>query len=139
MKPGHLLKLFGATVLYLIVNVGVSILYVALYSTVINPGQTPEFYQDYAQQAAPYSSIIAGMPLMFLMCWWLSRKWAPDFARKSVIVIWIMYVIIDLTVVLASGMTGRLAVFVSISLATKLLAALAGAAVGSKGNPGTEA
>ena len=132
MKPGHLLKLFGATLLYLVVNVGVSILYIAFYSAVINPGHPAEFYQEYAKVASPYSSIIAGMPLMFSLCWWLSRKWTPSFARNSVILIWIFYVIIDLTIVFASGMTSRLAVFVSISLLTKLLAALLGARVGAK-------
>ena len=69
MKVSHVLKLIGATILYLVVNVGISFLYVAFYAFVINPGQPPEFYQEYAAIAAPYSSIIAGMPLMFFLCW----------------------------------------------------------------------
>lgn len=131
MKPTHILKLIGATLIYLVVNVGASFLYVAFYSYVINPGHPAEFYQEYAQVASPYSSIFAGMPIMFFMCWRLSRKWKPDFGRNSVLVIWVTYVIIDLTVLSVSGMMGRLAILSSISLFTKLIAALWGAKIGS--------
>ena len=82
---------------------------------------------------APYSSILAGMPLMFIMCWWLSSHWGPDLAFKSVLGIWIIYVIIDLSVLVAAGMTSRLAILSAISLVTKLLAALSGAKIGSQG------
>lgn len=131
MNVRHFLKLIGATLIYLVTNVAISILYVAFYAYVINPGHPPVFYEQYANVAAPYSSIFAGMPLMFLMCWWLSRRWTPDLALKSVLVIWIIYVIIDLSVLFASGMTTRLAIFSSISLATKLIAAVLGARKGS--------
>ncbi len=136
MKATHILKLIGAALLYLVINVGFSFLYIAFYSYVINPGHPPEFYQEYANVAAPYSSIFAGIPLMFLMCWWLSRKWTPEFARKSVVGIWVIYVIIDLSVLFASGMTSRLAVLASISLVTKLVAALLGARVGARSEHG---
>ena len=132
MKATHIFKLIGAALLYLVVNVGVSFLYIAFYSYVINPGHPAEFYQEYAKVASPYSSIFAGMLLMFLMCRWLSRKWTPEFARNSVLVLWFVYVIIDLAVLFTSGMTSRLAVLASISLITKLIAALFGARVGSR-------
>jgi len=133
MTFGHILKLVGAALLFLVVNVGVSILWVAFYAYVINPGHPDEFYQEYAMFVAPYSSILAGMPLMFIMCWWLSSHWGPDLAFKSVLGIWIIYVIIDLSVLVAAGMTSRLAILSAISLVTKLLAALLGAKIGSQG------
>ncbi len=133
MTVRHLLKLLGAAVLYMVVNVGVSVLYVAIYASLINPGQPPEFYTEYARVASPYSTIFAGMPLLFLWCWWLSRRWTLPFARRSVVGIWIIYVVMDLTITISAGMTGRLAVFTTISLVTKLIAALLGAQVGAKG------
>ena len=132
MTIWHFTKLVAAAFVYLVINVAISVLWVAIYAYVINPGHPHAFYEEYAQVSSPYSSIIAGMPLMFCMCWWLSRNWTPDFALRSVIGIWIVYVIIDLSVVFASGMTARLAVFVTISLATKLVAAVAGVKVGAK-------
>ena len=107
MTIGHILKLIGAAILYLVVNVIISIIWVAIYSHLINPDHSHEFYKEYAKFSAPYSSVFAGMPLMFFMCWWLSGYWTPDLALKSVLGIWIIYVIIDLSVLFASGMTLR--------------------------------
>ena len=131
MKIGHFPKLLAAAIGFLIVNVTVSVLWVAVYAYLINPGHPAEFYQAYAQTAAPYSSIFAGMPLMFLMCWWLSRRWTPALARKSAWQIWSIYAAIDLAVLFASGMTTRLATFAAVSLITKLGAAVLGARAGA--------
>lgn len=130
-RARHMLKLIGAAIVYLVVNVGISILYIAFYAYIINPGHPPAFYQAYAVTVAPYSSIVAGMPLMFFMCWWLTRPWTPGFARKSVLGIWTVYAVIDLSVLFGAGMTARLALLSGISLATKLIAAVGGATVGA--------
>lgn len=113
--------------MYLIVNVLVSIVVVAVYAYFIDPGHPSEFYEEFAKFSAPYSSVFAGMPLMFVWCWWLSRKWD----LKSIIAIWIVYAIIDITVLSISGWTARLAVFAAVSLLTKLAAAVLGARVGA--------
>ena len=131
MTIGHLLKLFGAALIYLVVNVLVSIIWVAIYAHLLNPGHPDGYYQEYAKISSPYSSIIAGMPLMFAMCYLLSGSWTTEFAIKSVVIIWIFYVLIDLGILFASGMNRRLALFAAISLITKLLAALLGAKLGA--------
>ena len=118
----QILKIIGAALLFLVVNVAVSIVWVAVYAYLINPGHPSAFYDEYAQVAAPYSSIVAGMPLMFVLCWWLGRTWN----LVSILGIWIVYVIIDLSVLFASGMTSRLAGFATVSLITKLIAAVLG-------------
>jgi hypothetical protein len=41
-----------------------------VYSYVINPGHEEKYYHDHIQVAAPYCSIVAGIPLMFLAGWW---------------------------------------------------------------------
>ena len=132
MNTTYLLKLTGLALLFMVINVGVSILVVAFYAYLINPGHPPEFYEEFATVYAPYSSIFAGMPLLFLICWWFTwgQTWA--FARQSALGIWLIYTVIDLSVVFASGMTQRLAVLVAISTVTKFLAAWFGARMGAK-------
>ena len=123
MKISHLTKIIAAAVGYLVVNVLISVAVVAFYAYFVNPGHPNHLYEEFARQSAPYSSIFAGMPLMFALCRWLGKKW--DF--RSIVGIWIVYMIIDLTVLFLSGMTVRLAIFAAISLATKLAAAVLGA------------
>ena len=126
------LKIIGAALLVLVINVLASILYIVVYSYVINPGHPPQFYQDYAQVAAPYSSIIAGFPIMFFVCRWLSSRRKPDTALKAALSVWLVYMLIDVTVLLAAGTTARVWLLATISHLTKLAAAYLGGAAGSR-------
>ncbi len=126
------LKIIGAALLVLVINVLASILYIVVYSYLINPGHPPQFYQDYAQVAAPYSSIIAGFPIMFLVCRWLSKRWKPHTALKAALSVWLVYMLIDVTVLVAAGATGRVWLFATISQLTKLAAAYLGGVAGSR-------
>ena len=97
------------------------------YSYVINPGQDAAYYQAHARVSAPYSSIVVGMPLMFLACRWIGRKFAARFAIIAALLVWLVYFLIDLTVLLLAGeLASRLALFFIISVATKLAAAYLG-------------
>ncbi len=127
----HILKIIGAAIVFLIVNVLASVLVVAVYAYLIAPGQPSGFYEEFAEFSAPYSSVFAGMPLMFAWCWWLASKW--NF--KSIVGIWIVYAIIDITILSISGWTARLALFSSVSLLTKLAAAVLGAKLGARNKP----
>lgn len=59
--------LIGAALLAMIANIVVSVLYMVVYSYLIDPGHEKEYYDAHIQVAAPYSSIVAGIPLMFLV------------------------------------------------------------------------
>ena len=135
MTIGRLAWIIGAAILVLAINVGVSILYIAIYSYLINPGHDEHYYQEYASMAAPYSSIVAGMPLMFLICWRVGSWWEADFAVKATILVWLVYAVIDVLVLVAVGMSKgvptRLIVLTAISLITKLAASYFGGIVGS--------
>lgn len=128
MKIVRLAWIIGAAVLVLAINVGVSILYIAIYSYLINPGHDA-FYQT----VAPYSSIVV-MPVMFLICWWVGSWWEVDFSVKAAILVWLVYSVIDVLVLIASGISSgvptRLIVLTAISLITKLAAAYLGGIVG---------
>jgi len=100
-------------------NIAVSILYMVVYSYVIDPGHDKAYYEAHVTAAAPYCSIVAGIPLMFLVGWWVGMRPA--------IVVWVVYAIVDLAVLAGSGFTVKLGALVAVSLLTKLASACLGA------------
>ena len=124
--------LVGVAVLVLVVNVAISILYMVVYSHLIDPGHEEQYYHDHIQAAAPYCSIVAGIPLMFLAGWLAGGWWEAEFAIKAGLTIWLAYALIDIAMMLAAGMTGRIAILVAVSLVTKLAAVYFGALVGGR-------
>jgi len=128
----RLVWLVGVAALVLVVNVVVSILYMVVYSHLIDPGHEEQYYHDHIQVAAPYCSIVAGIPLMFLAGWLVGGWWEAEFAIKAGLTIWLAYVLIDIAVLLAAGMTGSVAVLFAVSFATKLAAVYFGALVGGR-------
>jgi len=110
----------------MIVNVLISVLYVVVYSYLIDPGHDEAYYQAYAQVAAPYSSIIAGIPLMFLAGRWIGGKFSKGNSVKAALLVWFVYFVLDFAVVVATGVLGQIAVLFAISFATKLGAAFVG-------------
>ncbi len=119
--------LIGIAVLVMVANVAVSILYMVVYSYLIDPGHEKEYYEAHVQIAAPYCSIVAGIPLMFLAGLWTGSWWQGEFAVKSALIIWFVYAVIDVAIALAAGLTSRGAMLVAVSLVTKLAAIYLGA------------
>lgn len=127
MKKNRWVLIIPAAIAVMIVNVAMHILYMVGYSHVINPGQDAAYYQAHARVSAPYSSIGVGMPLMFLACRWIGRKFAARFAIIAALLVWLVYFLIDLTVLLFVGeLSSRLILLFIISFATKLAAAYLG-------------
>jgi len=135
MTIGRMAWIIGAAIVVLVVNVAVSFLWVGVYSYAINPRQTQQYYQEYAQVAAPYSSIIAGAPLMFLMCWWVAGWW-NDLGLKAALLVWLVYTVIDVLllagVAMKEGLPTRMIVITVMSIIAKLAAAYFGGLVGSR-------
>jgi hypothetical protein len=119
--------LVGIALLVMIANIAVSVVYMVVYGYLIDPGHDQQYYDAHIQAAAPYSSIVAGIPLMFLAGRWVGRWWQRQFALKSALVIWLVYAVIDVSIILAAGMTSRIAILVAVSLITKLAAVCLGA------------
>jgi hypothetical protein len=136
MTIGRLAWIIGAAILVMAINVGVSFLYVAIYSHLINRGHDGQYYQEYAKKVAPYSGIAAGIPLMFLMCWWVGSWWDAGFAVKAAILVWLVYAVIDVLVLIGAGMSKRvptrLVVLTTIALIAKLAASYLGGVVSSR-------
>jgi len=129
----RLASLVGVAVLVLILNVAMVFVYMVVYGHLINPGHPNEYYQEHVKIAAPYCSIVAGMPLFFLAGLWVAGWWEGQGGVKAALVMWLAYTIIDLAVSLAMGlaaaMTPKLAVLVASSHLTKLAAVYLGALV----------
>ena len=122
----RLAQLVGVALLVLIANVAATFLYMVVYGHVINPGHDDQYYRDHVQVAAPYCSIVAGIPLMFLAGWWVGGWGDAQVAVTAALTVWLAYAVIDFLVLLAAGMTTKIAVFFTIAILTKLAAAYAG-------------
>ena len=107
-------------------NVAIFILYMVAYSYVINPGQDEAHYQAHAVLSAPYSSIVVGMPLMFFACRWIGKKFEARLSLTAALLVWLVYFLIDLTVVIFAGELSGVALLFTISFATKFVAAYFG-------------
>ena len=132
MSVRRLAWIVGTALSVMFVNVVLSVLYIAFYSYFINPGHDERFYQEYAAVAAPYCSIVAGIPLFYFACRRLGAKWEADFAVKAALLVWLVYALIDLFVLTAAGWTTQLAVLSVISMTTKLIAAYFGGKAASR-------
>ena len=123
--------LVGVAILVLVVNVAVSVVYMVVYSYLIDPGHDEPYYREHIKVAAPYCSIAAGMPLMFLAGWWVAGWWEGELAVKAALAVWVAYTLIDIAVLVAAGLTTRVAVLFAVSILTKLAAAYLGALAGA--------
>jgi hypothetical protein len=119
MTLGRVAALAGLALVVMAVNVAITILYMVVYSYVVDPGHEKAYYEAHVRVAAPYCSIVAGIPLMFLVGWWVGMRPA--------ILVWMVYTFVDLALLAGSGPTVRMGAFVAVSLLTKLASACLGA------------
>jgi hypothetical protein len=132
MTLGRLALLVGVAILVMVANVAASIVYMVVYGHLIDPGHEEHYYHDHINVAAPYCSIVAGIPLMFLAGWWVGSWWEGALGTKAALVVGLAYAIIDFGVLLAAGLTARIAVLFAVSILTKLAAVYLGAVVADR-------
>lgn len=133
MTFGRVAILIGIAVLVLAANMAMTFLYMVIYGHLIDPGHDNEYYQKHVQVAAPYCSIVAGVPLMVLAGWWVSGFWEPSLGATSALIVWVAYAAIDVAICAAAGLTTRMWIFVAVSLLTKFAAAYFGAMMSARG------
>ncbi len=63
---------------------------------------------------------------MFLAGRWIGGKFSKENSVKSAVLVWLVYFLIDITVLALTGTLARLALFFVISFATKFAAAYLG-------------
>ena len=60
-----------------IVLIAAAFAWVAIYSYVLRPGQSPATYQAYAREASPIVSLVVGIPAFFAAGIWLRKRLGP--------------------------------------------------------------
>ena len=76
--------------------------WVAFYSYLVHPGETPAFYQRYAQVAGPWVSLLAGTPIFYLVCRWIGSR-VPSRAWPTAMALFGLFVLVDGALMLSAG------------------------------------
>jgi hypothetical protein len=99
-----------------------TVLWVAFYSYVINPGQPVAAYQAHAQAAGPWVSITAGFVIFYAASRWIARSTSTALALFGV------FVIVDELLLIVGGAERSLVymAFAGTSYVTKLAACYLG-------------
>ncbi|MFN0140892.1 MAG: hypothetical protein ACKVQW_12505 [Pyrinomonadaceae bacterium] len=117
-----------------VANVMLFFLFMVLYGHVINPGHEESFYQQAANRLGPVASIIGGIPLMYMAGCWIGKRVGAELAVTAGILVWLIYLTIDLAIVAASGIEMTDLPMVVISFVTKLGGVYLGARHSVKAN-----
>lgn len=125
------LKSLALAVGAMALNVACAFLWVAIYSWLIAPGQSEAAYEAYAMRISPWSSVIAGMPILFGAGWLLAR-WHGGGWRTGICA-GLAYAVLDFAILLAAGVLVSMFGIVAVSLSTKIAAAALGGAAAGKG------
>jgi hypothetical protein len=132
MTLGRVAVLVAIALAVMVANVAISILYMVVVGHVIDPGHEPAYYEEHIKIAAPYCSIVAGIPLMFLAGWWVGSFGDAALGVKSAMIVWLAYAVIDAAILAASGLMTRIGVLFTVSFLTKLAAVHCGALVAGR-------
>src|SRR5690349_10790739 len=128
MKNSDLFLVPAAALGVMVLNVAISFGVVWAYSTFVSPGQSLSHYEAFANTAAPVSSVIAGIPLMLLAGFLLAKGRTRRGALLTAGLCALVYILLDLAILIGAHASGAVWGWAALSQATKLLAALAGAA-----------
>lgn len=130
MRLALALKSVAFAVAAMALNVAMAFLWVFIYSALIAPGQSEAAYEAYAMRVAPWSSVIAGIAILFAAGWLLAR-WHGGGWRTGICA-GVAYVVIDTLILLAAGVIVDLAGIVALSFVTKLAAAALGGSLAGR-------
>ncbi len=113
---------FGGMLLAEVATIAAAFAWVAFYSYLVHPGETPAFYQRYAEVASPWVSVLAGGPIFYGICRWIVSR-ARASAWPTAMALFGMFVILDLALVFAAGgPSSRIVGFLAASYFVKFLA-----------------
>src|SRR5687767_7187801 len=129
MNKRDLLLIPAAALGVMIANVAISFGVVWVYSTFFNPGQPYAHYEAFAAEAAPVGSVVAGIPLMLVAGYLLAKGRPRRGALLAAGAAALLYILLDLAILLGAQASGTVWGWAALSHATKLLSALAGAAL----------
>ena len=89
------MALGGAVAAELVLVAG-AFAWVAIYSHLLHPGEALAFYEQYALMAAPWVSVILGIPVFYLACRWIGSR-SPSAAWPTAMAFFGAYLLIDVS------------------------------------------
>jgi hypothetical protein len=129
MRLLDFLEALGVALLLMVLNVALSFGVMWIYGTFITPGHDAAFYEAAAQRIAPWSSVVAGAVLFFLAGWLFARRKPERNGLLFAAAFTLIYILIDVSIIVAAGAMQALGGIVLLSTASKLVVALAGASL----------
>lgn len=112
----------GGALLAEVAQVIAAVLWVAIYSYVLNPGQPMTIYEQHAQASGPWVSIIAGFPIFYFASRWIAGSLPTALALFGV------FLALDVLLLLLMGGWSAISILllIGLSYATKLVACYLG-------------
>lgn len=126
MTGRFLIRTIGLALLALALGVVFVIIWVTIYSEIIDPGRGDAFYQAYAMRIAPVIGIASGIPLLFTGGWIAAHKPGSLSGWQAGAAVGIAYAVIDLPLIAALAGGAIPWGYVALSYGTKIAAAAAG-------------
>lgn len=140
MRPLDFLKAAGIALAVMTLTIAASFPMVFVYATFFEPGHPQAFYNEAAKWIAPWSSHIFGPILFLVFNYFLARRRPARNALAFAVATIGMYVLIDFGIsLLFVPASAFLTPTVALSLAAKLVGALAGGWLGSRARQHTPA
>ena len=127
MKARDLIVVPVAAITVMVLNVAISFGVVWLYSSFVDPGHPASYYEAFAMRVAPISSVIAGIPLMFLAGLLVARRRPGRRGLLAAAAVASLYILLDSGILMSVGGSRDIWMWAVVSHVTKLLSALAGA------------
>jgi hypothetical protein len=96
--------------------------WVAFYSYLVHPGETPAFYQQHAEVAGPWVSVLAGTPIFYGICRWIGAR-NPARAWPTAMALFGLFLFLDGALMFSAGAPSpRLVGFMAAGYLLKLIA-----------------
>lgn len=102
VKKFRIPKLIGLSIMTMAILVILSIIEVAIYSYLVNPGQDITVYDSHAMESAPWISALFGFLVFFMVVRFWARRKFDDLLRLTMLFA-VTYITIDLIIIIASG------------------------------------
>lgn len=100
--------------------------WVAIYSYLINPGHSNDFYEDYAQRNIPYLALWVSLPVFFFLCRWIGLR-APSSAYATALAVFGLFCLTEVATLLLGDYEPLPLWFEAVNFPAKLLSCLLGA------------
>ena len=129
---------FPGAALVMVLNLAAHILYVIVYSHVINPGHQLEDYQQHAITSAPYVTSIVGFPAMILVCWQIAKRTPKNYRYVTALAVPVIYLVMDTIIVVLMDQMSKFGLLFAISYAPYIVGAFIGLRLAHTSKNGAE-